>query len=115
MGNYGEAFGAAVAKQLQAERAVAKLSQKRLGELAGMSEQSVMRYLNGVRDIPMTALADLSEAMGLSVEAVIDRAIQRMPGDDNVIVGRFGQNAEPTAEERVAYTKDEESGEDLDQ
>jgi hypothetical protein len=43
-----------------------------------MSEQTVMRYLNGVRDIPMIALGDISAALGLSVQTVVERALQRL-------------------------------------
>ena len=78
MGNYGSSFGTAVAEQLRAERSAKKMSQRRLAELADMSEQSVMRYLVGIRDIPITALADIAEALDLTVQTVIERAAQRM-------------------------------------
>lgn len=84
MGNYGDAFGIALAEQLRAERSAARLSQRKLAELTGMSEQTVMRYLNGTRDIPMSNLADLAHALGLSVQTVVERAEQRIPGAGNV-------------------------------
>lgn len=78
MGEYGDLFGKAVAEQLRAERSAARLTQKQLAERAGMSDQSVMRYLNGTRDIPIAALADIANALGVSVEVIVERATQRL-------------------------------------
>ena len=78
MGLYGEKLAAAVAEQLRAERAVKRWTYKELATAAGLTEQSVMRYLTEKRDIPLPEFAALSDALGVTPGDLINRAIDRI-------------------------------------
>lgn len=78
MGLYGEKLAAAVAEQLRAERAVKRWTYKELATAAGLTEQSVMRYLTEKRDIPLPEFAALSDALGVTPGDLINRAIERI-------------------------------------
>ena len=42
-----------------------------------MTEQSVMRYLTGKRDLHMTDLGSLADALGISPDRIIQQAMDR--------------------------------------
>lgn len=71
-------LAAAVASQLRAERAAAQMTYKELADAAGMTEQSVMRYLTGKRDIPLPEFAKMAEALGLTPYELMKRAESRI-------------------------------------
>ena len=79
MGIYGDHLATVVAQQLQAERAIKGWSYRALAEAAGMKEQTVMRYLTGRRDIPITEVGLLADALDLTPADLLGRAIQRIP------------------------------------
>jgi len=79
MGIYGDNLSTVVAQQLQAERAIKGWSYRALAEAAGLKEQSVMRYLTGKRDIPMTEVGLMADALGLTPADLLRRAIDRIP------------------------------------
>ena len=72
----------AVAQQLQAERAANKLTYTELAAAAGLGQQTVMRYLNGDRDIPIRALIDLASALEIRTDELIRRAEDRLQSPD---------------------------------
>lgn len=78
MGTYGDNLAAAVAEQLRAERAAKRWTYKDLANAAGMTEQTVMRYLTEKRDIPLPEFAALADALNLSPVDIINRAIERI-------------------------------------
>lgn len=78
MGYYAENLPTAVAEQLRAERAARQMPFKDLVTATGLSEQTLIRYFNGKRDIPMTQLAAISDALGLSPVELINRAVDRI-------------------------------------
>lgn len=78
MGLYGDKLPGAVAEQLRAERAAKRWTYKELAVAAGLTEQSVMRYLTGKRDIGLPELAKLADGLGLSPSEVIARAVDRI-------------------------------------
>lgn len=78
MGKYGDNLASAVAEQLRAERAAANLTQKELAEKAGLKEQSVMRYLNGVREPNAGQLGALCDALGITPQDLMMRAVDRI-------------------------------------
>ena len=75
------ALGPAVAKQLRAERAVKGWSYRELASAAGMTEQTVMRYLTEKRDIRLSELGSLADALGVCPDTLISRAMARMQAE----------------------------------
>ncbi|TFH57315.1 helix-turn-helix domain-containing protein [Glutamicibacter arilaitensis] len=78
MGTYTDKLPAATVEQLQAERGGKRLTYKQLAEISGLKEQSVMRYLTGKRDIPLHELIAMTEALGLTLGELFERATQRI-------------------------------------
>lgn len=78
MGIYTDKLPAATVEQLQAERGGKRLTYKQLADMAELKEQTVMRYLTGKRDIPLHELVAMTEALGLSLGELFERATQRI-------------------------------------
>lgn len=78
MGFYKENLPTAVAEQLRAERAARQMSFKDLVAATGMAEQTLIRYFNGKRDIPLNQLAAIADALGLSPVELVTRATDRI-------------------------------------
>lgn len=78
MDNNAELYQGAVAAQLRAERAASGLTIDDLTARTTLGRASVFRYLSGERDIKMSALFELANALGVSVGELIRRAEQRM-------------------------------------
>ena len=74
MGDYGVRFSAAVAAELRAQRARACVSYDALAATTGLAKSTVLNYLKGYRDIPMTAFADLCRALEISQSEVFEAA-----------------------------------------
>lgn len=74
MTTYGEAFNAAVAAELRAERARTGVTLAELVEGSGIAQSSVQRYLGGKRDIPLTALYDMCTVLGIDPRVIFERA-----------------------------------------
>mgnify|MGYP000854497925 CR=1 FL=1 len=70
MGDYGDAFGTAVAAELRAQRARKRITFDALAAATGLAKTTVLNYLNGKRDIPMPAFIDLCEALGADPQAI---------------------------------------------
>lgn len=82
MRKYGERLQEATGRQIKAERAALGMTQAELAEKIGKEKQSVMRYENGKRDIPLDDLALIARAFSLSVVELLGRAEQRIQQDD---------------------------------
>ena len=78
MGQYGDNLAAAVAAQLRAERGAAELTYKELADRAGLTEQSVMRYLTEKREPNAGQLGALCDALGLTPQELMIRAVERI-------------------------------------
>jgi len=78
MGKYGDNLASAVAAQLRAERGAAGLTYKELAERAGLTEQSVMRYLTEKREPNTAQLGALCDALGLTPHELMLRAAERI-------------------------------------
>ena len=78
MGIYGENLTRAVAQQLQAERAAAGMTYAQLAEASGVNEQSITRYLTGKRDFKIEVLGQLADALSLTPQTILARAIERI-------------------------------------
>lgn len=64
----------AVAAQLRAERAAARVSQALLADRAEMSRITLMRVLNGDRVMDLSQFAAICEGLGVSPAVVMARA-----------------------------------------
>lgn len=76
MGNYGDAFSAAVAAELRAHRA-RNLNKPTIAELVvatGLAKTTVLNYLNGKRDIPSSEFGELCKALGASPRQIVEAA-----------------------------------------
>ncbi|SEC89228.1 helix-turn-helix domain-containing protein [Arthrobacter woluwensis] len=78
MGIYGEKLPAAVAAQLRAEKAARSMSLDEIAQLSGVGKRTLQRYLSGERQIPIDAMCDVAEALGLSPRELMARAEQRI-------------------------------------
>lgn len=78
MGNYGADIQTAIAEELRAERAVQRITLDQMAEDAGMVKITMRRYIQGERDIPVKALAEICRALNVPMGEVIDRAEQRL-------------------------------------
>lgn len=68
----------AVASQLRAERAASQMSVRELAEASGVTEQSLLRYLNEKRDIPVPVLYQICSGLKISVHELVKRAERRL-------------------------------------
>ncbi|WP_333812054.1 helix-turn-helix transcriptional regulator [Timonella senegalensis] len=82
MGDYGDVFSSLVAGELRAERARKKLTIESLVVLTGLSKSAILNYLNGKRDIPTSALVELSQAMGIEPAEIFARAEHAIRPED---------------------------------
>jgi transcriptional regulator with XRE-family HTH domain len=73
--DYGHAFTQAVAAELRAERSRLRVSYPDLAEASGIPRNTLLRYLNGQRDIPLPAFGRIARALELDAGQVLD-AIQ---------------------------------------
>lgn len=73
--DYGLAFAQAVAAELRAERSRLRVSFPDLAERTGIPRNTLLRYLNGQRDIPMPAFGRIARALGIDAGEMLD-AIQ---------------------------------------
>ena len=74
----GNEFNDAVAAELRAERGAKRLTVDQLANNAGMVKGTLLRYLNGQREIPIPALYHISKALGVEPQEVMDRASRRV-------------------------------------
>lgn len=81
MGTYGDTFNAAVAAELRAQRAKTRLTVDGLVAVTGYAKSTVLNYLNGKRDIPLPALAELCRALGVDPRVIFERAEQAVNND----------------------------------
>ena len=78
MGTYGEDLQGAITRQMQAERAANGMTYADIAREASMTEQTVMRYLTGKRDMPMAAFLDICKALGFEPRELVLLAEMRM-------------------------------------
>ena len=81
MDNYAEAFAAAVAAELRAQRARSRLPIATLVDRTGLSKTGVLNYLNAKRDIPLPAFLALCLAMDADPVAIFDAAQKSLEKD----------------------------------
>lgn len=71
-----------IVEQLRIERAAKNLTFKELEARSEITEQTIRRYFNELRAIPMTAFLQLARALGADPSVIIARARQR--GEDEI-------------------------------
>jgi len=76
MGTYGDAYNAAVAAELRGQRARTRMTVDGLVAATGYAKSTVLNYLNGKRDIPLPALAELCRALSIDPRVIFERAEQ---------------------------------------
>lgn len=116
----------AVAKALSAERTIAGLTVRKLAEVAGIPERSLMRILQAERDIKVNQIELLAQALRLypheiieHAEQILERSQRAKPDLSNVTHADFGvgggeQTVETPAEKRAARKRAEDRGEDTE-
>lgn len=75
----------AVAAQLRAERAIARLTMDEVAARGVISKRSLVRYEKAEREIPVPAVAVLAEVYGTTAIKIFNAAVARMteaPADD---------------------------------
>lgn len=73
-----DSYAAAVAAQLRAERAARQMTVQQLAGKSGVTEQSLLRYLNEKRAIPIPALYQICEGLDIPVHELVRRAETRL-------------------------------------
>jgi transcriptional regulator with XRE-family HTH domain len=71
----------ATGRQIAAERIGARYSLRELSALSGVSVESLHRYELAKRDVPLKALAQIAEALGLRPSEIMAAAEARMERD----------------------------------
>lgn len=95
-----DAYTLAVAAQLRAEIAAAGLSVVGAAKKSGVPRGTLVRYLDGTREIPVSVMYRLALALGVDVPTLIERA------DD-----RFGTSALSEADYTLAARDDDDDAE----
>ncbi|MDF2805434.1 MAG: hypothetical protein K0S43_380 [Cellulosimicrobium sp.] len=109
----------AVARALQAERAIAGLTVRQLAAKSGMPERSLMRVLQAEREIKVKQVAELAAAFEIYPHEILEQAElilarQDRREDGEVIEGRFGSIGRPDIPRHVAALESDVSIEDAD-
>lgn len=82
MGTYGKDIQQAVVTQINAEMAAKGWSRADLSRAASIPKNTLGRYLNGERGIPVDIFAEISHALGLTYVEIADRAQRRLKGEN---------------------------------
>lgn len=106
-------FGKAVARQLNARRAHQGLTQSQLEEATGISQSQLSKQLRGLRAINMDELAQLCEALDVSMESIIELAMQEMAGNNVVPLRRRSNSSSPGVEPPIYAVADSSPDEDV--
>lgn len=69
---YGKAFTTAVAAELRAQRERLHMTFPALADTTGIPRNTLMRYLNGYRDIPLAAFGRIARALQLDASKLLD-------------------------------------------
>lgn len=81
MHEYGDKINQAVAAELRAQRARVRISFDELTERTGYAKTTVFNYLNGKRDIPIPALANICQALDIRMDDVFVYALKAAEKD----------------------------------
>lgn len=122
--NEAEIFAKTVAAQVRAEIGARDSSVAAIARATGINRETLDRWVKGERQFNMGNLFRVAEELGMDTHLLVKRAEERFVEENassklarteaEIIVGRFGQNTEPTDLERAAFKEDGDEGADLD-
>lgn len=69
---YAEAYTAALAAELRAARARLQMSFPEIASATGIPRNTLLRYFNGQRDIPVPTFGRIARALSLSPGELLD-------------------------------------------
>lgn len=78
MDTYGERLEAALSTQIKVELAERDMDQKDLATAIGVERATLNRYMKGHRSMPMPIFFKVAEALGVSAQALMQRAEARI-------------------------------------
>ncbi|MDU5961999.1 MAG: helix-turn-helix transcriptional regulator [Dermabacter sp.] len=70
-----------IAAELRTQAALDRVQHKTLAELSGIPYSTLRRYLSGDRDIPVTSLIAICEALNVDPGLILQRATRRAEED----------------------------------
>lgn len=109
MDDYDDRFQAEVMAAIRAEIAAQQRTASSVADDAGLKAQSVLRYLKGERDMPVSVLIDIAKALDVSPVEIFATAETRLnPPPMSSIVRLPPRNAMPYA------ASDDETHNDID-
>ena len=82
MENYGDKLEAALAHQIRVELVDRGMEQQDLANAVGINRVTMSNYMTGKRSIPMPIFFRIAEALGLSPQALMQRAESRIQRAD---------------------------------
>lgn len=104
-----ELFALTIAAQVRAEIGARDSSVAALSRATGINRETLDRWVKGTRQFNIANLFLVADALGMDTHLLVKRAEERFVQENatsklaqteaEVIVGRFGQNAEPYEEE----------------
>ena len=65
-----------ILKELRKDK---RLTQKKMGEMMGISQSTYCDYENGVRDMPLNMLCYVADALGASTDYILGRTAETKP------------------------------------
>jgi len=126
--NEAEAFALTVAAQVRAEIGARDSSVAAIARSTGINRETLDRWVKGTRQFTISNLFLVADALGMDTHLLVKRAEERFVEENassklaqtkaEVIVGRFGQNADPDhiQERYVAHPEiDANDGELMDE
>lgn len=110
-------LSAAIARIVQDAIATRGLPQVRVAEAASISASQLSRILSGIKVFTLEELDRVCVALDVDISDVVSQADEETREErrglgNNVIVGRFGENAQPIDDRRVAFEDDGDDGAD---
>lgn len=78
MTTYGDRLEAALAHQIKVELVERGMDQKDLAEAVGIERATMNRYMTGKRSMPMPTFFRVAEVLGLTPQALMQRAESRI-------------------------------------
>lgn len=81
MEDKAKAMSQAVAAELRAQRSRAQKTVEQLAKDSGMAKSTLLNYLNGKREIPISAFLTICEVLNVSPRLIFERAEESIEGD----------------------------------
>lgn len=78
MATYGEQLEAALATQIKVELVERSMDQKDLADKVGINRVTMSLYMTGKRSMPMPTFFKVAEALGVTPQALMQRAEARI-------------------------------------